>query len=334
VQPRTFAALAAGAAVALIGAVAVPAADVRAQTDWKPDRNVEIIVGTPPGSGYDSVARKLQEIWQTGNLVEKSVTVTNKPGGFNAVGNTYLNSHPGNGSYVAITGTLLLSDNLSGNTTMSFKDFTPLAVLLNEEIVFAVNPASPIKTGKDFIDRLKRDPASVSVAIAGIGGQNHIALGLVAQAGGADASRLKVVGFQGGAEAMTAALGGHVDATVGPASVVAPQVEAGKLRAIGVPSAQRLGGVYAQVPTWREQGVDAVFSQWRGLMGPRGLTAAQVAYWDGVLGKTVQTKDWKDHIARTQLTYRYLDSAQARDFITDQNEKVREILTGLGLIKR
>jgi putative tricarboxylic transport membrane protein len=82
------------------------------------------------------------------------------------------------------------------------------------------------------------------------------------------------------------------------------------------------------------EGVDAVFSQWRGLMGPRGLTTAQVAYWDGVLGKTVQAKDWKDHIERTQLTYRYLDSAQARDFITDQNEKVREILTGLGLIRK
>jgi putative tricarboxylic transport membrane protein len=252
-------ALVAGAGIAFISAAAVLADDVWAQTDWKPDRNVEIIVGTPPGSGYDSVARKLQEIWQTGNLVEKSVSVVNKPGGFNAVGNTYLNSHPGNASYLAITGTLLLSDNLSGNTTMSFKDFTPLAVLLNEEIAFAVNPASPIRTGKDFIDRLKQDPASVSVAISGIGGQNHIALGLVAQAGGADASRLKVVGFQGGAEAVTAALGGHVDATVGPASVVAPQVEAGKLRVIGVPSAQRLGGIYAQIPTWREQGVDAVF---------------------------------------------------------------------------
>jgi len=80
--------------------------------------------------------------------------------------------------------------------------------------------------------------------------------------------------------------------------------------------------------------VDAVFSQWRGLLGPRGLTAAQIAYWDGVLGKTVQTKNWQDHIERTQLTYRYLDSGQARDFITDQNEKVREILTGLGLIKK
>jgi len=121
VRPTTFAALAIGA-VAFIGATAVPADDVWAQTDWKPDRNVEVIVGTPPGSGYDSVARKLQEIWQTA-LVEKSVSVVNKPGGFNAVGNAYLNSHPGNGSYVAITSTLLLSDNLSGNTTMSFKDF-------------------------------------------------------------------------------------------------------------------------------------------------------------------------------------------------------------------
>ena len=321
---------AAAAAITFIGS----AAGASAQTGWKPDRTVEIIVGTPPGSGYDIVARKLQEIWQTANLIEKSVTVVNKPGGFNALGNAYLNQHPGNGSYVAITGTLLLSDNLAGNSAMSFKDFTPLAVLLNEEIVFAVNPASPIKTGKDFIDRLKQDPASVSVALSGIGGQNHIALGLVAQAGGADPSRLKVVGFQGGAEAVTAVLGGHVDATVGPASIVTPQLAAGKLRVIGVPSEQRLGGVFAQVPTWREQGVDAVFSQWRGLMGPKGLTPAQIAYWDEVLGKTVQTEEWKDHIERTQLTYRYLDSRRARDFVTDQNEKVREILSGLGLVRK
>jgi putative tricarboxylic transport membrane protein len=303
-----------------------------AQSEWKPDRPIEIIVGTPPGSGYDIVARKLQELWQ-GGLVEKPVSVVNKPGGFNALGNAYLNQHQGNGSYLAITGTLLLSDNLLGNTPMSYKDFTPLAVLLNEEIAFAVNAASPIKTGADLTARLRQDPASVSVAIAGIGGQNHIALGLVAQAAGVDAARLKVVGFQGGADAVTAALGGHVDATVGPASVTAPQLAAGKLRAIGVLSTERLGGVYADVPTWREQGVDAVFSQWRGLMGPKGLNAAQIAYWDGVLAKTVATKEWKDHLERIQLTYRYLDSGQARDFIVAQNDKVRAILTGLGLIK-
>jgi putative tricarboxylic transport membrane protein len=323
-----------GIRAATVVALACSAAVVWAQSEWKPDRTVEIIVGTPPGSGYDTLARKLQEIWQTSNLIERPVTVVNKPGGFNAVGNAYLNQHPGNGHYVAVTGTLLLSDNLSGNTAMSFRDFTPLAVLLSEDIVFAVNPASPINTGKDFIDRLKQDPTSVSVAISGIGGQNHIALGLVAQAGGADASRLKVVGFQGGAEAVTAVLGGHVDVTVAPASIVAPQLAAGKLRVIGVPSEKRLGGVYDQVPTWREQGVDAVFSQWRGLMGPKILTAAQIAYWDDVLGKTVRTQNWKDHVERTQLTYRYLDSGQARMFITEQNETVRGILTGLGLIKK
>jgi putative tricarboxylic transport membrane protein len=309
-----------------------PAAS-HAQSEWKPDRPVEIVVGTPPGSGYDIAARKLQEIWQNDNLIDKPVSVVNKPGGFNAVGNAYLNQHAGNGNYVAITGTLLLTDNLLGNAAMSFKDFTPLAVLLNEEISFVVNVASPIRTGKDFVARLKQDAGSISIAIAGIGGQNHIAAGLVAQAAGADAAHLKVIGFQGGAEAVTAVLGAHVDATVGPASVAAPQIAAGKLRAIGVLSEQRLGGVYADVPTWREQGVDAVFSQWRGLMGPRGLNAQQIAYWDGLLAKTVATKSWKDHIERTQLTYRYLASADTRDFIVAQNEKVRGILTGLGLIK-
>ena len=320
-------------AAAAVAVAALLPLSLWAQSEWKPDRPVEIIVGTPPGSGYDIAARELQEIWQNDNLIDKPVSVINKPGGFNAVGNAYLNQHPGNGNYVAITGTLLLTDNLLGNSTMSYKDFTPLAVLLNEEISFVVNVASPIKTGKDFVDRLKQDPGSISIAIAGFGGQNHIATGLVAQAAGADTAHLKVVGFQGGAEAVTAVLGSHVDATVGPASVAAPQIAAGKLRAIGVLSEQRLGGAYADVPTWREQGVDAVFSQWRGLMGPKGLTAAQIAYWDGLLAKTVQTNDWKEHMKRTQLTYRYLGSADTRNFIVAQNEKVRGILTSLGLIK-
>jgi putative tricarboxylic transport membrane protein len=314
-------------------ALVCSAAAVAAQTEWKPDRTVEIIVGSPPGSGFDSVARKLQEIWQTGRLVERPVTVVNKPGGFNAVGNAYLNQHPGNGNYVAITGTKLLSDNLSGTTAMTYRDFTPLAVLLNEEIAFAVNPALPIKTGKDFIDRLKQDSSSVSISISGVAGPNHIALGLVAQAGGADAARLKFVVFQGGAEAVIAALGGHVDATVAPASIVAPHLAAAKLRVVGVPSEQRLAGVFTKVPTWREQGIDAIFSEWRGLMGPKGLTPAQIAYWDGVLGKTVQTKEWKEYIERTQLTFRYLDSGQSRDFFADQNERVRSVLAALALIK-
>ena len=68
--------------------------------------------------------------------------------------------------------------------------------------------------------------------------------------------------------------------------------------------------------------------------GSRGLTPAQIAFWDEVLGKTVHTQEWKDHIERTQLTYRYLDSSQARDFIVSQNETVRGILTSLGLIKK
>ena len=326
--------LAAAAAVALAITLIWPIGDAAAQTDWKPDRTVEIVVGTPPASGYDIVARKLQEIWQTAHLVERPVTVVNKPGGFNAVGNAYLNQHAGNGSYVAITGTLLLSDFLSGNTSMSYRDFTPLAVLLNEEIAFAVNVNSPIKTGKDFIDRLKKNPTSLSVSLSGIGGQNHIALGLVAQAGGVDASKLKVVGFQGGAEAVVAALGNHVDVTVAPASLVGVQIAAGKLRGIGVLSDKRLTGSFKDVPTWREQGYDTVFSQWRGLMGPKGLTAAQVAYWDGVLGKTVQTQDWKDHIERTQLTYRYLDSTQSLAFIKEQDDKVAAVLASLGLIKK
>ncbi len=319
-------------ALGALGAVGL-ARVARAQAGWAPDHPVEIVVGTPPGSGTDLPARVLQKIWTETHMVGQPVTVSNKPGGFNAVANAYIARHPGQGNYLTTTGTLLLSDYLAGNTTMSFRDFTPITVFMSEEIGFGVNAEGPIRSGGDFIDRLRHDPASVSVALSGVGGQNHITLGLVAHAAGVDATKLKVVGFQGAPEGLIALMGNHVDATVGPVSLLAPQMAAGKLRIIAIASDKRMEGPLAGIPTWREQGVDAVFSQWRGMVGPKDMTPAQIAFWDSVLARSVQSADWLDYIRRAQLVFRYLDSHAMGGFLEAENSKVKAALTDIGLLK-
>jgi tripartite-type tricarboxylate transporter receptor subunit TctC len=136
-----------------------------AQKSWKPDRPIEIVVGTDPGSGFDRTARLLQRIWQSDHLVEQPVTVVNKAGGFGAIGWVYMNQRGRSGNVVAIMSPLLLTNNITGNMKLSYRDVTPLALLEDEEIAFAVYNDSSIKSGKDFIDRLRHDPSSVSVGV-------------------------------------------------------------------------------------------------------------------------------------------------------------------------
>jgi putative tricarboxylic transport membrane protein len=305
-----------------------------AQKSWKPDRPVEIIVGTDPGSGFDRTARLLQKIWQTTHLVDEPVTVVNKAGGFGSIGWSYMNQRGRSGNMVAIMSPLLLTNKITGNMELSYRDVTPLALLEDEEIAFAVYTDSTIKTGRDLIARLQHDPSSVSMGVSGIGGQNHVALALVAQAaGGIELAKLKVISFAGSGDVTTAVIGGHVEGTASPASTIAPQVQAGRMRAIGISSEHRIGGALADVPTWREQGVDAAFSNWRGIIGPKGMTPEQIQYWDDVFAKTMETPEWKEEIQRSQLTSRYLPSREAASFLAAENEKLTGVMNTLGLAK-
>ncbi len=308
-----------------------PALPAAAQAPWKPDRPVEIIVGTDPGSGNDRSARTLQKIWRNNKLVDVAVTVVNRPGGFGAVGWSYLNAHPRSGTYLAAMSTLMLTNEISGNSPLSYRDFTPIAILLNEEIAIGVYGGSPIKTGRDLLAKLKQDAASVSFAVSGIGGQNHIALGLVASPAGVDVAKLKMIGFAGSADSITAVIGGHVEGTAAPASLIAAQVAAGRLRALGVASEHRMAGPLADVPTWREQGVDAVVSNWRGIVGPKDMTPAQIAYWDDVFAKTVATAEWKQELERSQLEQHYLASGPARGFLDAEYGRIADIMKQISL---
>ena len=219
-------------------------APVHAQ--WKPERNVEIVVPSAPGGSNDKTARSVERIIHDKRLMAATLTVVNKPGGGNAMTMNYLNQHSGDGHYVMVGTPTILSNHIIGASTLNYTDFTPIASLFNEYIVFAVKSDAPMKSGRDLIERLKKDPKSVSIGFAtALGSHNHIAAGLLAKAIGADVRGLKVVAFKGSSEAIGALLGGHIDLVTTAAGNVADQVEAGKLRIVGVAANQRLTGPYA-----------------------------------------------------------------------------------------
>src|SRR6185503_15283201 len=134
-------------------------------------------------------------------------------------------------------------------------------------------------------------------------------------------------------EAMTALLGGHVDLAVAPAATLLPQVRAGQLRMIAITSPRRLDGAFAQVPTWRELGANAVVSNWRVMIGPRGIPSQPTVFWENVLARVVESDDWKKMLEDDVLTGQFLRSAETRTYLQSQYEELRGLLAGLGLSK-
>jgi len=306
---------------------------LRAQT-WQPEKAIEIVVPTTPGGGIDRTARLLQKIIQEGGLAGVPVTVTNKPGGGGAVSLVYLNQHAGDAHFVAINSPNLIANDLNGRGAVKYREVTPLANLFSEYTVVAVRTESPLKTGRDFVESLRRDPQSLAVSTpTTLGSVNHLSFALVAKAAGVDPRKLKAVVLGSGGDAVTALLGGHIDAHTGTPSSVVRMVQGGKVRALAILAPKRIGGPYADTPTWTELGYKAVMDTWRGVIGPKGLTPAQIAWWDGVLAKAVASPVWKEALEQNTWEANYLNSAQTRKQFDAEYAEYRTILGDLGMIK-
>ncbi|MGZ8197581.1 MAG: tripartite tricarboxylate transporter substrate binding protein [Burkholderiales bacterium] len=312
----------------------VAAAAQAASGDWKPTREVTIVVGTGPGGGQDAAARSLQRMLTQLKLVDVPIAVVNKPGGGGAVGWTFLNQHAGDAHFLQIANPLLITNALMGRAVVTYNDVTPVATLFTSSTALSVRPDSAFRAGRDLADRLKQDSSSVSASVgSSLGYTNHIAIALLAKAAGGDPKKVKAVVFQGSGEAMTALLGGHVDLINTDASNVIPHRQAGKMRVLGVSSATRLSGGLADVPTWREQGYDVLVSTWRMLAGPRGMTQAQSAYWETVMARLVQTDEWKKELERNVFEPNFMKGDQTRPYLQAQSDQFRAVLTELGLAK-
>ena len=301
---------------------------------WQPERNVELIIPTAAGSGSDRTGRLIQSLMQDKKLVERPVTVVNKPGGGGTIGLVYLTQQTDAGHHFLVTSPTLLTNHILGKTTVTYRDLTPVAVIGADFVVFSVRADSPIKTGADLVARLKKDAGGVNFALANaLGNHNHIAIGEVARAVGADIKTLKVVVFNSSGQVATSLLGGHVDVIASPASQVVQHAESEKMRIIAVASGERLSGALALVPTWKEQGVPAVSANWRNVMAAKGTSAAQLAYWDGVFARLVQQPEWKKAADATLTENIYLNSADTRKQLDQLYEQLTQTLRALGLAK-
>jgi putative tricarboxylic transport membrane protein len=318
----------------LIAMALAAAAAVAGAQSWSPQRNVELVVPNPPGGSNDKTARTVERIWTINKVLPVTLSVVNKAGGGGSIAYTYVAQHVGNPHYLVVAGPALLTNHITGASTLHHTDLTPVASLFNDYTVFAVAADSSIKTGKDLVARLKKDPKSVTIGFSPLlGSHNHIAAGLLMKAIGGNARDLKVVAYKGSADAIPNLMGGHIDLVTTAAGNIAGHVAAGRLRVVGITSDKRFPGALAEVPTWREQGVNVLFGAWRGIFAPKGLVPQQSAYWEGVLKKATEAPEWKDDLEKNVWADAFLAGEAFRKDLDQDYAEMKSVLMDIGLAK-
>jgi putative tricarboxylic transport membrane protein len=299
---------------------------------WKPERAVELIVGCAPGCGPDNAARLIQSIFQAKRYVDVPVTVINKPGGGGAAVHAYLKQFERNGHYIYHTDRGLLTGHAMGRTDN--RAVTPIAILYGEYIGVAVRADSPIKSGRDLIERLRKEPTVHSIGIAtSLGNTNHQGVANAMRLAGIDVRKTRNVTFSSGAQAITAMLGGHIDVVPVSVGLWVDHLKTGAVRVIAVTAAERLSSL-PSVPTWREQGSNVVLSNWRAVVGPGGMSAPQVEYWENAFDRLNNTEEWKADLARRHAAANFVRSAGMKKQMEDEYPEVKALLADMELTKK
>ena len=318
--------------VGIIGAIvcaAVAIVQAAHAAEWAPRRPVAFIVGSAAGGGIDLTARLLQRLWEQRGIVKAPVVVINKPGAGNSVAWQYLNERGGDGHAIAV-GTANLVSNPSMNLT-GYHDLTPLALLFDDYFILMVKADSALKTIADVKQRLLADPAALSFGFGpGLGAGTHIAAAVTLKGMGADVRRARFVPYRNASEAVTGMLSGEIDIVSGTAVTAPAFIASGRVRALGVIAPKRLTGQLAGVPTVKEQGVDAVFINWRGVVGPKGMGKAQAAYWNHALQSVSRTEEWQKELARNFWTENFKAGADFERFLREQESAFRTIWAEIG----
>jgi putative tricarboxylic transport membrane protein len=224
---------------------------------------------------------------------------------------------------------------LLGVSPNDYSDLTPLANLYTEYPIFIVRADSAISDVAELMKRLKADTAAVRIALAtAIGNTNHIALARLTRHAGGDVKALKIDVFDSARYAIGHVVEGKADLGVITAVSAVPELTAGTLRTVTLSGPARLGGVFANVPTLRESGVDCDIGMWRGIIASGGIPPQARAFWDRTLAKATATEAWKAELAKKYWADTFLAGEAEAAFLDRERALMAEALGELGLLPK
>lgn len=281
-----------------------------------------------PGGGWDGFARESQQAIKSEGI-SNNVQVVNVPGAGGTIGLGQFAQMEGRSDMLMVTGGVMVGAVELADSGVSLDQVQPVARLADDYAALVVPADSEFQTLDDFIEAWKKDPGGTSISGGSLGSIDHLLTGLVAEEVGIDPADTNYIAYSGGGEALTSMLSGTTVGGMSGYNEVADQVEAGMLRALAISSEERLPGV--DVPTFKEQGVDAVMANWRGLAAAPGVEGEELTELMEIVDEYRQTDEWKDSLERNSWTDSYMVGDEFEAFLQDEIERTQEIVEGLGL---
>ncbi|MBU2053560.1 MAG: hypothetical protein KJ936_07970 [Proteobacteria bacterium] len=304
----------------------------RAQEAY-PTKPVQLIPAGSPGGGLDIHARAIEQALTMEKMLDKPFTVLHKGGGGGNILTSYLVNQKGNGYVIGINSNRVLLNELMGTIEYGFRDLTPIARLTTEFNCWAVRADSKYKTAADVFEDLKKDPTSVAFGVGTVPSNDQFNILLPSKQKGVDYTKVKIVAFDAGGDAMAKLLGAHVPVLSTGFSEAVNQAEAGKVRILSVSAPSKIDRV-PNVPCWKDLGIDVAIYHWRGIYGPPDMPKEAYDYWNKKFAAMVKTKTWKTSLDKFELFDAFLTGDEFRKELAKDIETYRELLGTMGMLKK
>ncbi|WNM42461.1 tripartite tricarboxylate transporter substrate binding protein [Micromonospora halotolerans] len=299
-------------------------------SDGKPVSGLRIMVPNTPGGGYDTTARTAAKVMEDAKIAT-GVQVFNLPGAGGTVGLQRTVNEKGNGKLAMQMGLGVVGASYTSKSAATLTQTTPLAKMIEEAGAIVVPKDSPYKTINDLVAAWKANPKGVAVGGGSSpGGPDHLLPMQLAKTVGIDPRQVNFVSYDGGGELLPAVLGGKVAFGASGFGEFLDQVEAGQIRVLAVTSEAPIEAL-KDVPTLKSAGIDLVFTNWRGIVAPPGISDADKKVWVDVLTKMHESEEWKAELKKRGWTDAFVTGDEFGTFLTEQDKAVADVLKQLGL---
>lgn len=295
--------------------------------DVKALKNIDWTVPANPG-GYSLTSNAISDTLKAEGLLSE-YTSTFKPGAGGSVGLGAFQEIKGKPEAALVVGIALTGGMYSNKSPLNLLSSTPIAKVLREYDAIVVPASSKYRTLTQLMDDLKAKPNSVAIAGGSKGGIDHQVIGLLAQKAGIDPTKLNYVVFSGGPEVITSVLSNSTQVGISGSSEFAAFVASGKLRVLGVSSAKSLTGFKGK--TFVSQGYDLVYGNWRGIMAPADISAADRLNFIKVIDIMHISPSWKAQLVKNNWDNEFAAGSAFKAFLEKHIPEINAVMKGLGI---
>ncbi|GAA5030545.1 tripartite tricarboxylate transporter substrate binding protein [Terrabacter aeriphilus] len=295
-----------------------------------PASGLQIMVPNSPGGGYDTTARTVAQVMEN-QKIASSIQVFNLPGAGGTVGLQRVVNEKGNGKLAMQMGLGVVGAAYTQKSQATLADTTPIAKLIEEAGAIVVSKDSPYQDLQSLVAAWKKDPSKINVGGGSSpGGPDHLLPMQLAKAAGIDPTKVSYISYDGGGELLPAVLGNKIAFGASGFGEFLEQVKSGSVRVLAVTSDKRIDAL-PDVPTVKESGIDFTFTNWRGVVAPPEISAADRQVWVDALTKMHDSEAWKSELSKRGWTDAFETGDEFGTFLKAQDQDVADILKGLGL---